>query len=1565
MHTKPIYGGAKIKLMWNNVTYDLEIDPAAGVPAFKRIVQEATGVPPDRQKLLGGKLWSGILRDDADLTKISFKEGSVVSLVGTADVVRSPVASTAPMDPTDEVIDDEPHDATTQSKIKEIMDSLKSMTTEEQRESRKKYLNYKMIDIDLDTTFNDCLNSYTYSHINPLIDVEPSFAQPSSIPELSPMIETGVRGELVSPVFGGSGADVGTTTQSEVTDGMSLLKFIQEQPLENRDNDEDFDPWPNDDPKTYSNLSAIKKFVLEGPKIFTPEEAIIVLNAVFALFLKGGNSANTENEHSLYAVEDTTFDEEQKAVEKLFFIKKYSDFVNVVSKIKISVNGEVKPLEFTPQIQSNASKGFYMPFFKLFIVKQRVLFKYKFGDQATNTEFYGPITITGNKLDVNFVNGTYGNAGIFQKNGVNPPIQRGISEFKLKFSYPALSELSGDQQSTFKDLYNYEVGAFATIAPSADGQHQSWSKEVPQINISTREIEKLRNLENFKNSTNHMAIFYSYILYLIFKKSVTKLKEEDEMFKEYEVDEGDENREGNKKLFAGQINFINELESEPTILLPFHYFDFFQMVDVGETYTCFLRNNFVEKYISNEFNNYVTNFNLYLFKELQNKAPTTGIPGIDYINNSLCIKYPRKLLRGEYVKLHDQPGEINQKSYLYSDLVKRRCITELKNPPSQVLAGLSTSNAKAYLRRLEEEIDKMVENGFMEYSEVYEIQGEPVRDGLHNARDAIALTNANRILNPHQVRSHTVNSITNRLNEFSRFENDFGFGSGLKKAFNRQMARNPGWASKEYFNAELHDYQLKDKFLDQVLPSLDSYNEELGKLKNETYFHQNHPLNHIPVLFDGKTDYNINVYFNTTEIIDFRELLPNVNPEAFGNGEEESTHIKIAAFLNVLSYQTTNVVNDYIENSYNPDSIRKTYLYTELQKTRMEGGKVQPIRHLMALYPDVDHGVYSEDSELIEQMNVFKNNKIPKEDINNTPEMEKIFIESNQPYFDKLIFSKTESVKHIYYPMQHHIHVFGIFSDETFANISELYIIFRGSYTLKDWIDIDKAIQNGVGFSNARLNDVKYTLRVISKSINKYLNATTKVIISGHSLGGFLGAYATIAVKNIFKFGQNIPEQIFQPRRVNKSTTIQSVRPENIIPILFDPFFPEYKTNTTNTDIGNVTAQIRFANKAAAELYNDLEWFKWGGEKKLAGVEYWSPFEGTFPKYCEHFNNIDNGWIVRVVYDLASYSLYYSMLKNEINGGIKMMNINSCVETIDKSYWGSDVVHMGQYRNSHAMSHYVGAKQYSEIYGWGITCENSPRHISSGNYESLLLEKFNPKVSPQEISEDSEVQKVNNLISRNRNGSLFPILVPGMTEDKWMETFNFFKTFITDNSRYYGENRRVSPFTQNILFNIELNHDMYPRLLELIPDKEKFKVSADKFHRNFIKLMKDGIQSGTIRGNASEDMINRILLLESQIAHKSRQKKWADTLKNKRAEQAKAAKIAQQGVSEATVEDAAGADVHEEGPEDGLSRGGRRTKKHHRTKKHKKYFSKKMSKTRNNITRRLRRMKKHSTRYRK
>lgn len=81
------------KIKWNKSEYSVEIDPSAGVPRFKSQLQELTGVPPDRQKLMGKGLWSGILKDDADMVLMNFTPGHMITLMGTADVVNAPVAS--------------------------------------------------------------------------------------------------------------------------------------------------------------------------------------------------------------------------------------------------------------------------------------------------------------------------------------------------------------------------------------------------------------------------------------------------------------------------------------------------------------------------------------------------------------------------------------------------------------------------------------------------------------------------------------------------------------------------------------------------------------------------------------------------------------------------------------------------------------------------------------------------------------------------------------------------------------------------------------------------------------------------------------------------------------------------------------------------------------------------------------------------------------------------------------------------------------------------------------------------------------------------------------------------------------------------------------------------------------------------------------------------------------------------------------------------------------------------------------------------------------------------------
>jgi hypothetical protein len=130
------------------------------------------------------------------------------------------------------------------------------------------------------------------------------------------------------------------------------------------------------------------------------------------------------------------------------------------------------------------------------------------------------------------------------------------------------------------------------------------------------------------------------------------------------------------------------------------------------------------------------------------------------------------------------------------------------------------------------------------------------------------------------------------------------------------------------------------------------------------------------------------------------------------------------------------------------------------------------------------------------------------------------------------------------------------------------------------------------------------------------------------------------------------------------------------------------------------------------------------------------------------------------------------------------------------------------------MSHFIGAKQYSQIYGWGITCENAP--LDNNVFKSLLFAKFNS---------DSNVRNVNNLISKNDS----------LLSGKLSVIFNFFKLFINNNKQYYGENRRVSPFTQNILFDINLNHKMYPELKSLPCEEGESDTDWTNEYRNHIE----------------------------------------------------------------------------------------------------------------------------------
>jgi ubiquitin carboxyl-terminal hydrolase 14 len=80
----------QVVIKWNKLTYNTELDTSQSVSTFKTKLQELTGVPVDRQKLMAKGAWVGTLKDDADFSKMQLKEGHQVMLMGTADVVVMP-----------------------------------------------------------------------------------------------------------------------------------------------------------------------------------------------------------------------------------------------------------------------------------------------------------------------------------------------------------------------------------------------------------------------------------------------------------------------------------------------------------------------------------------------------------------------------------------------------------------------------------------------------------------------------------------------------------------------------------------------------------------------------------------------------------------------------------------------------------------------------------------------------------------------------------------------------------------------------------------------------------------------------------------------------------------------------------------------------------------------------------------------------------------------------------------------------------------------------------------------------------------------------------------------------------------------------------------------------------------------------------------------------------------------------------------------------------------------------------------------------------------------------------
>ena len=84
----------KVSVKWNKETYnDVEVDASQPPIIFKTQLFSLTGVPPERQKIMGVK--GGLLKDDAEWTKVGLKNGLKLMLMGSAEKVSAIVSSKA------------------------------------------------------------------------------------------------------------------------------------------------------------------------------------------------------------------------------------------------------------------------------------------------------------------------------------------------------------------------------------------------------------------------------------------------------------------------------------------------------------------------------------------------------------------------------------------------------------------------------------------------------------------------------------------------------------------------------------------------------------------------------------------------------------------------------------------------------------------------------------------------------------------------------------------------------------------------------------------------------------------------------------------------------------------------------------------------------------------------------------------------------------------------------------------------------------------------------------------------------------------------------------------------------------------------------------------------------------------------------------------------------------------------------------------------------------------------------------------------------------------------------
>lgn len=78
-----------VKIKWDQKNFDdVELDLNESPSVFKSQVYSLTGVPPERQKIMGVK--GGVLKDEGEWSKLGVKQGHIFKLIGSAETIQKP-----------------------------------------------------------------------------------------------------------------------------------------------------------------------------------------------------------------------------------------------------------------------------------------------------------------------------------------------------------------------------------------------------------------------------------------------------------------------------------------------------------------------------------------------------------------------------------------------------------------------------------------------------------------------------------------------------------------------------------------------------------------------------------------------------------------------------------------------------------------------------------------------------------------------------------------------------------------------------------------------------------------------------------------------------------------------------------------------------------------------------------------------------------------------------------------------------------------------------------------------------------------------------------------------------------------------------------------------------------------------------------------------------------------------------------------------------------------------------------------------------------------------------------